>query len=300
VHHLKTLRYTTFPNLQSFLTGGSPLEATTVLESYLTTRLAGSEEEVWTEDTVITLIWLMTSIPCDEIQRTTVQKFADCLDKVHQVYGKILSPDTAHGAVAVRLDAPRRSSLTPIQLFWKPIESSVHQGKIERTLEWCRLALHALFANAGDANIGKIERRAQASHWYQNQELNRARKIVKCHMDLSNFAGAHDALQRMSPCGKKHPLSRSMRYSLALRRGDTEEGRLFRLEAAILADKDAVRSALASLASADDERNRLLFGAVSEAMQYGSNSETAQLLQWILDKYKNTLPSIADTFALLR
>jgi len=103
-------------------------------------------------------------------------------------------------------------------------------------------------------------------------------------MDLSDLQTAHEALEAMPPARKQHPLSRYLRYCLALRRGDN----------------DTVQSALASVATVHNDRNRLLFAAVSEVMQHGSKIQGAQLLQRILDKYRdNPLPEL-DTCTLLR
>ncbi|EXJ74421.1 uncharacterized protein A1O5_02717 [Cladophialophora psammophila CBS 110553] len=110
------------------------------------------------------------------------------------------------------------------------------------------------------------------------------RRIVKCHIDLHNLEAAHAVLEKMSPSRKQHALSRYLRYCLALRRGD---------------ETDA-RSTLASLATVHDDRNKLLFAAVSEATQYGSKFQGAQLLQRILDKYKDNVPPEIDACALLR
>lgn len=44
------------------------------------------------------------------------------------------------------------------QLHWKQIEYGLRQGAKENATQWCQLALHQLLSNAGDHNIGKIER----------------------------------------------------------------------------------------------------------------------------------------------
>ena len=65
-------------------------------------------------------------------------------------------------------------------------------------------------------------------------------------------------------------------------------------------DGQAVRSSLASIATVHDDRNGLLFAAVSQAMEHGSKSQSAQLLQRILEKHKDDLPPEIEVFALLR
>lgn len=61
-----------------------------------------------------------------------------------------------------------------------------------------------------------------------------------------------------------------------------------------------MRSALNALAIVHDDRNRLLFAAVSEAIHHGSKAQAAQHLQRLLDRYRNGLPPEVDGCALLR
>ncbi|KIW65046.1 hypothetical protein PV04_07333 [Phialophora macrospora] len=236
VHHLKRL---------------SVVKAIRVLDAYIVTRLAPNGEEELTEGTVITLIWLMTSDGVDDVQ-LKLSDVEESFNKVHQAWGNALSAEATHGVLV---------------LFWKQIEHAFHHDLRDRTVRWCQLALHPLFSNAGDHNIGKLER-----------------KIVKCYIDLSKLDAAQEVLETMSSARKQHALSRYLRYTLALRRGNEEEA----------------RSALASLATLHDGRNRLLFAAASEALRYGGKTQGALLLQRILDKYNDNLPPEIDAFALLR
>ncbi|KIW92270.1 uncharacterized protein Z519_07254 [Cladophialophora bantiana CBS 173.52] len=226
-------------------------DAIRVLESYIVIRLAPSDEDTWTENAIITLIWLMTAESNDS--NIVDPSFLEgVFDEIQRAWNKALSAEATHGALV---------------LFWKRIEHTFEHGLKETTSKWCHVTLHRLFSNAGDNNIGKIER-----------------KIVKCHIDLHNLDAAHAVLEKMSPARKQHALSRYLRYCLALRRGD---------------EADA-RSTLASLATVHDNRNKLLFAAVSEATQYGSKFQGAQLLQRILDKYNDNVPPEIDAYALLR
>ncbi|KIW83214.1 hypothetical protein Z517_02459 [Fonsecaea pedrosoi CBS 271.37] len=229
----------------------STAHAIRVLESYIVLRLASSDEHAWTEKAIITLIWLITAE--GEGQSSVDMLFLEgTFEKIYRAWNKALSAEATHGALI---------------LFWKRIEHTFDHGLKEITIKWCQVALHQLFCKAGDHNVGKIERR-----------------IVKCQIDLRNFEAAFAALETMSPARKQHPLSRYLRYCLALRRGD---------------EVDA-RSTLASLATVHDDRNKLLFAAVSEATQYGSKLQGAQLLQRVLDKYNDNLPPEIDASALLR
>jgi thioredoxin-like negative regulator of GroEL len=132
-------------------------------------------------------------------------------------------------------------------------------------------------------------------------QLISSRKIVKCYIDLGKLDAAREVLEMMSSARKLHALSRYLRYSLALRRGIEEEGTAsITIGIDHLANNPSVQSALASLANQHDGRNRLLFAAASEALQYGGRTQGALLLQRILDKYNDNLPPEIDAFALLR
>ncbi|KAL2444410.1 hypothetical protein ABEF95_016731 [Exophiala dermatitidis] len=96
-------------------------------------------------------------------------------------------------------------------------------------------------------------------------------KMMKCYLELSELQAATQVFEHMAPDRQRHPLSQYLRYCLALRRRDDA----------------AVRSALNSLATLHDERNRLLSAAAAEAIQHGSKGQAAQHLQRLLDKYKD-------------
>lgn len=123
--------------------------------------------------------------------------------------------------------------------------------------------------------------------------------MIKCLVDLAKFDAACQVFQGMTDTRKQHYLSRYLWYSLALRRGDDNTGMKPYEKSLGVADY-AVQSALNALATIHDDRNRLLFAAVSEAMTYGNKKHGAQLLQRILDKYNNNPSLEVDTPTLLR
>ncbi|KAI1623059.1 hypothetical protein EDD37DRAFT_455181 [Exophiala viscosa] len=244
IHHLRSLSV------------GHAMKA---LEMYITTRLATDDENLWTENAVITLIWMMAT----PLQMTFVvpPDFQDTLDRILQTWKSVLSPAAAHAALVVSWVHFARVRLLRLQFIWKAVEHTIDED------QWCQFALHEMFKNAGDGNIGKVER-----------------TLIQFHLDQSNVDAAHDVWEKMSPARKRHDLSRYLQYCIALRRGDDT----------------AVWSALTSLATVHDDRNKLLFVAVSKAMKYGTNAQTAQLLHRILEKYKDRLPAEVDAFALSR
>ncbi|KAK5195554.1 hypothetical protein LTR92_004494 [Exophiala xenobiotica] len=168
---------------------------------------------------------------------------------------------------AGRMSVGPEAARAALVLLWKKVEDAFENGPKEDMIKWSQVALHALFRNVEDQNAAKVQR-----------------KVMQCYMDLSDFEGASRTWKSMSESEKQHPLSQYVHYCLALRKGDEVE----------------VRSALASLAAVHDNRNRLLFAAVSEAFHHGTKAQAAQLLQRIIDKYGDKLPPEVDPYALLR
>lgn len=80
-----------------------------------------------------------------------------------------------------------------------------------------------MFKNAGDANIGKVERYGPDNETVQL--LTQFRKLVQCHLDVSNVAAARDVWEKMSAARKQYQLSRYLQYCIALRSRDDTAGR---------------------------------------------------------------------------
>lgn len=121
-------------------------------------RLALHEEADWVETGLLTLIWMVTTESADPASIAQLE-LESSLNEVYQVWNKPLSPEATHGALLVGLALPdsHRSVLTA-QLFWKRIGGTAENHKHEDTIQWCRMALHQMLSNAGDHNIGKLER----------------------------------------------------------------------------------------------------------------------------------------------
>ena len=81
------------------LTNFSTSNAIHVLDAYIVTRLAPNDE-IWTESTVITLIWLMTSSDKDDGQ-LELSDYAKLFDNIHQAWRKELGAEATHGALVV-------------------------------------------------------------------------------------------------------------------------------------------------------------------------------------------------------
>ncbi len=81
------------------LTYFSPTNAICVLDAYVVTRLAPNDES-WTESTIITMIWLMTSGDKDESQ-VELSDCAKSFDSIHQAWRKALGAEATHSALVV-------------------------------------------------------------------------------------------------------------------------------------------------------------------------------------------------------
>jgi hypothetical protein len=126
-------------------------------------RLALHDEADWVESGLLTLIWMVTTDSADPASITHLE-LESSLNEVYQVWNKTLSPEATHGALVVGLDIPdSHRNLLTAQLFWKRIVGTAENHKHEDTIQWCRMALHQMLSNAGDHNIGKLERYGNVS-----------------------------------------------------------------------------------------------------------------------------------------
>ena len=116
------------------------------------------------------------------------------LNLFRQIWNRILSPDAAHAAFV---------------LLWKQIEKCDEMHDQQVLVAWCQCALNPLLENAGDRNLGKIQRR-----------------LVVYHMKRPDLQAANHGLLAMDESVKRQPLSLYLTYSVALRCHDTEAGKI--------------------------------------------------------------------------
>lgn len=137
--------------------------AAKALKTYVVVRLALHDELYWVETGLLTFIWMVTTDPADpaSISQLELESF---LNEVYQVWNKTLSPEATHGALVVGLDFYElHGNVLTAQLFWKRIGGTVENDK---QIQWCRIALHQMLSNAGDHNIGKLERYGNGSQQF--------------------------------------------------------------------------------------------------------------------------------------
>lgn len=75
------------------------------LEIYVTKRLALDEDNSWTEDAIVTLVWIMATAP-RETTSTTPIDFLHVLDRMHESWNRVLSPAATHAAFIVGSSLP--------------------------------------------------------------------------------------------------------------------------------------------------------------------------------------------------
>lgn len=178
IHHIHLLRHT------------STELASQALRIYIVQRLALHDDVAWVESGLLTLIWMLVTSP--GCSASTGKALSLALSDTYEVWSNALSPEASHGALV---------------LLWKRIGDSTKSENHGETVQWCSIALHKIFSNAGDDNVGKIER-----------------TMIKCHLELSQYDAALDIFENMGATRKIHPLSRFLYYSLALRRQDDSLG----------------------------------------------------------------------------
>ena len=193
---------------------------------------------------------------------------------ITQGSGTQSTPEVLNDVLKILHDAGKTAVLSPdssqgaIVLVWKRIEQAC-EIEAQLAVRWCKTALVLAHQTGTTRNqyAGKL-----------------TRKLVTCCIADKDYQGAQDALEKLPEDAKDHHLSRYLAYVVAMRHHD---------------DSMAER-ALASLAAAPKDGDKLLFACVSETDKYGSPMLQAKLLQRILDKYSNVSHPDVNISALLR
>ena len=221
------------------------------LKLYLTHRLTLDDNQQRTEEAIVTYLWIATSEDNGQ-SFMSAQELRSDLDSFHGTWKRSLSPETAHAILL---------------LIWRQIDKVIQDNGQDQTAAWCNLALQPTLAQAGDKNVGKIQR-----------------KLIACYMSIPDCRGARSVISQMSDGVKNQPLSLFLAYSISLR----------------CKDEPASEKALTQIAKIRDKNNRLLLACVGETMKYGSKRQGAKLLQRVLDKFNYELPEDMDTCVMLR
>lgn len=162
------------------------------LDQLLWDRLLEGDNDLWTERVVITRVWITTTASTIE---DPLRSLRDFLEAVHtnQARMTVLGASATHAAHI---------------LIWKRVDMNYGQQQYQSAENWCRLALHPLFAaNAGSLNIAKIQR-----------------KILLCALQRQDIAIAREIYLNMSEGGKAELTTKYLLYKVALRSDDEDLG----------------------------------------------------------------------------
>lgn len=116
--------------------------AAKALKIYIVQRLALHDDTAWVDASLLTLIWMLTTCAADPVS-VTQSELEAILNDTCKIWTKGLSLEATHGALV---------------LLWKSIGDTAKSNRHVDTVRWCRIALHKMFSNAEDDNIGKLER----------------------------------------------------------------------------------------------------------------------------------------------
>ncbi|KAL8960327.1 MAG: hypothetical protein Q9193_002951 [Seirophora villosa] len=111
-----------------------------VLVLFVAERLLVMNEIAWVEKTVVTLVWnCTTSTDLGNMTGQLEELLTDVVARSSSVFGA----SSTHAAQV---------------LIVRHVEVAYGQGDYEQADSWCRLALHSIFSNSGESNIGKLQR----------------------------------------------------------------------------------------------------------------------------------------------
>ena len=229
----------------------SVMLALKTLKSYITQRLALNEERRRTDEAVVTYIWIATSSP-DGSPTLQANALKNDIGDIHTAWKQALCPDAAHAILL---------------LLWKQIERTRDDRRDAETAKWCELGLHALLSDAGEINIGKVQR-----------------KLISYHLSIPDYDRAKQVAESMTDGVRQQPLSLCLSYTVSLR----------------CRDESSSEAALSRIAKIRDKDSQLLLACIGETMKNGSKRQGVRLLQRVLDKFNYELPEDIDTCAMLR
>lgn len=235
------------------LNSQSHSHALTCIKAYILQRLNPEDMSEWKDQTILSYITIISENQtiCSTAE---LQNLEQDLTQFAETSKSELHPSAAQAAHV---------------LIWKMIRENDTDDTRSSAMIWCQIGLHHIFASAGEAANGKLER-----------------QLISYHLLVSNNGLAHQMLEQMSFIQKNNRSSRYLAYCVALRSGN---------------DADA-QSCLNTITNGQGENDQLLFACVGESVKYGKPLNTAHLLQRIFDKQlqASTTGSDLDLGALLQ
>lgn len=229
----------------------SHLHASQCLKSYILHRLLPEEKREWYEQATVSSVVLVASSPSID----------------HASNLQVLEEDLHSFADAFKHELPPTAARTIHAFIWKMIRETDANNARSLAMSWCQIGLHRIFASAGEAGVGKLER-----------------QLISYHLLVSNTGLAQQMLEQMSFLQKNNRLSRYLAYCVAIRAGN---------------DTDA-QSCLNTIANGQGENNQLLLACVGESIKYGKPLDTARLALRIVERKMQDSSMNADLGALLK
>ncbi|KAI4290344.1 MAG: hypothetical protein L6R35_000381 [Caloplaca aegaea] len=204
--------------------------AHTILVLFISERLLVMGEVAWVEKTVVTLLWICTT-------STDLGNVTDQLEEL--LNGVVARSNSAFGASATHAAQV---------LIVRHIEAAYSRGDYEQADSWCCLALHSIFSNSGESNIGKLQR-----------------KRMLCAIGKSDFMQCRDIHHQMSKSTQDEPSTQYLSYRVALR----------------CHDLDLATESLNAIGEAAETDSTLLYACVLEAQRNGNRRQVVRALSCV-------------------
>ncbi|KAL0258929.1 sporulation-specific protein 22 [Diplodia seriata] len=227
--------------------GKSPELACKALDKLLHEKLFSHENHQWIEKVAVTQIWILA----DSGDAQPPESLVGLLEAVLQNSRPFDAPAT-HAAQTI---------------LWKKIETLYSQAKYLESESWCNIALHPLFAKAGDSNKAKI-----------------SRKIILCALSRQEHNNARKVFFQLPENEKNNPMTRYLMYKSAIR---DQEPHL-------------AAECLDAISRQPGRDCTLLYACVVEAQELRDQQSAIIALQKALEKYDYGAPTGVHLPALLR
>ncbi|PHH69992.1 hypothetical protein CDD82_7396 [Ophiocordyceps australis] len=223
--------------------------ATGLLDELARQHVLPSGNVTWINKVLVRRIWMATM---DSSHDDPVASLGKVLDRTYDALSRPMSPEAAGAAHS---------------LIWKRLEASFADKQHRVADEWCQVALHAVFGDCGEANLGKF-----------------GRKRILCALELNDAERARDAFHNMPKGAQDDALSRYLMFKVSLVSWDHELG----------------CESIGQLSKSTDAARSLdmLYACIREAQEFGDKLCTLAALKavcsgWSLDETTSSnLPSI--------
>lgn len=168
------------------------------------------------------------------------------------------------------------------KLLWRKVDSYFNAENFRETISWCRLARHNLFQNAGDSNVAKIKRYITITI-HGLWRLTLARKILLCHLNLSDPTSARRELETIPENQRSSPWMLFLTFRVAIQDDDYGLGNDYVTTQKIELIQEALES-LNLLCAVSMTNEQYLLGCISEILKISNRHLAVRLLIQISGK----------------